>query len=209
VSNTVTPQAGNRARGPSDGGPDVDHRIKLLCRVCFDGIFIVDDDRRLIGVSRMGAKLLGAPRKELAGRRLDDFTPSTQQVALKRIWDEFQRSGEHHGTWEVQRADGSRIPIEYRAATDYGQGEHLVAARSLAARDGSDLPDRSPGWCLTAREREVLQLAAYGNSTREIAELLFLSPGTVKTHFQRAYAKLGTHDRSAAVAECMRREIIR
>jgi DNA-binding NarL/FixJ family response regulator len=67
---------------------------------------------------------------------------------------------------------------------------------------------RQDGASLTAREREVLQLATRGHSTHEIAEVLFLSSATVKTHFQRAYAKLGVRDRASAVAECLRRGLI-
>jgi HD-GYP domain-containing protein (c-di-GMP phosphodiesterase class II)/DNA-binding CsgD family transcriptional regulator len=66
--------------------------------------------------------------------------------------------------------------------------------------------DRPP--TLTPREREVLQLAADGRSGRDIAGALVLSPGTVKTHFQNIYAKLGAHDRAAAVAAGLRRGII-
>jgi DNA-binding NarL/FixJ family response regulator len=62
---------------------------------------------------------------------------------------------------------------------------------------------------LTPRELEVLQLAAEGRSTSEIADALYLSSVTVKTHFQHIYKKLGARDRTAAVAECMRRGLIR
>jgi DNA-binding NarL/FixJ family response regulator len=61
---------------------------------------------------------------------------------------------------------------------------------------------------LTARELEVLQLAAEGRSTSEIAGSLYLSPVTVKTHFHHIYKKLAVSDRTAAVAECMRRGLI-
>jgi DNA-binding CsgD family transcriptional regulator len=61
---------------------------------------------------------------------------------------------------------------------------------------------------LTPREVEVLQLGAEGRSTREIADVLFVSPGTVKTHFQHVYEKLGSRDRAAAVAEALRRGLI-
>jgi DNA-binding NarL/FixJ family response regulator len=61
---------------------------------------------------------------------------------------------------------------------------------------------------LTPREVQVLQLAARAFSAAEIAEELFLSPATVKRHFERAYARLGVSDRAAAVAEAMRQGFI-
>jgi DNA-binding NarL/FixJ family response regulator len=52
---------------------------------------------------------------------------------------------------------------------------------------------------LTDREREVLSLVAYGLSNDEIADRLFLSPLTVKSHINRAMAKLGVRDRAQLV----------
>lgn len=61
---------------------------------------------------------------------------------------------------------------------------------------------------LTKRELEVLRFLAMGHTNRQIAEQLFISPDTVKTHLEHIYQKLGTPDRTAAVAEAMRRQII-
>jgi DNA-binding NarL/FixJ family response regulator len=59
------------------------------------------------------------------------------------------------------------------------------------ARDGADLPPRA----VTDREEEVLKLVAEGHSTREIAELLFISVKTVERHRSNIFAKLGLRDR--------------
>jgi DNA-binding NarL/FixJ family response regulator len=52
---------------------------------------------------------------------------------------------------------------------------------------------------LTDREREVMALAATGLSNDEIAERLFMSPATAKTHVSRAMVKLGARDRAQLV----------
>ena len=62
---------------------------------------------------------------------------------------------------------------------------------------------------LTARELQILHQIAEGHSAPTIGRMLELSPATVKTHLQNLYEKLGVSDRAAAVAEGMRRGILR
>ncbi|MEU3341034.1 response regulator [Streptomyces sp. NPDC002144] len=77
-----------------------------------------------------------------------------------------------------------------------------LIARFLAQGDPSDGhdPARSERLdALTVREREVLVQVAGGHSNDEIAERLEVSPLTVKTHVNRAMAKLGARDRAQLV----------
>ncbi|MBD0419984.1 response regulator transcription factor [Streptomyces sp. TRM S81-3] len=90
-------------------------------------------------------------------------------------------------------------------------GEALLspaATKGLIARflaqEGTADADRDPVRAerldtLTGREREVLVQVAAGHSNDEIAERLEVSPLTVKTHVNRAMAKLGARDRAQLV----------
>jgi DNA-binding NarL/FixJ family response regulator len=60
-------------------------------------------------------------------------------------------------------------------------------------------PSGQPPDGLTTREAEVLALLASGLSNAEIAQRLYLSHATVKTHINRIFAKTGARDRAQAV----------
>jgi DNA-binding NarL/FixJ family response regulator len=77
----------------------------------------------------------------------------------------------------------------------------LLAATSPAAAS----PDPPDG--LTQREAEILGLIARGLTNGEIAERLFLSSHTIKTHINRIFAKTGSRDRVAAIGYAQRHNI--
>ncbi|MEA2398982.1 MAG: two-component system, NarL family, nitrate/nitrite response regulator NarL [Thermoleophilaceae bacterium] len=75
-------------------------------------------------------------------------------------------------------------------------------AAEIRLRSAQDRP------LLTQREQEVLGLVADGCSAPSMATQLHVSQGTVKSHLQHLYQKLGVSDRAAAVAEAMRRGLL-
>ena len=95
------------------------------------------------------------------------------------------------------------LAVEQRLAAQATGPE--VGLPSAAGASAFGPPARG---ALSPREREVLQLAADGRSALEIAQALVLSPGTIKTHFHRIYAKLEARDRAGAVATGLRRGLI-
>jgi DNA-binding NarL/FixJ family response regulator len=72
----------------------------------------------------------------------------------------------------------------------------LISAFVTRTRDVGPLPDLA---LLTDREREVMGLVATGLSNDEIAERLYVSVNTAKTHVSRAMIKLGARDRAQLV----------
>jgi transcriptional regulator EpsA len=61
---------------------------------------------------------------------------------------------------------------------------------------------------VTDRERQVLQWVRDGKSNHEIAELLAISPLTVKNHVQKILRRLGASNRTQAVAEAIARGLL-
>ena len=62
---------------------------------------------------------------------------------------------------------------------------------------------------LTNREREVLDLIAQGKSNQEIAEILFITLKTVKTHVSNILAKLGVEDRTQAAIYAFKHGLVK
>jgi len=61
---------------------------------------------------------------------------------------------------------------------------------------------------LTAREIEVLEMVADGQTSRQIGDLLFISENTVKNHIRNILDKLGLHSRNEAVLYAVRENLI-
>jgi len=95
------------------------------------------------------------------------------------------------------------MPVLYSGSGDLGQGEG--GARALHERARTELaatgarPRRevllSGPASLTPSERRIADLAAAGQSNREIAQALFVTPKTVEYHLRNSYRKLDISSR--------------
>ncbi len=115
--------------------------------------------------------------------------------------------------YEALRAGASGFLLKRAPAEDLVAGIRIVAAgdallapsitRRLLSHFATPPTPRSEDVSLlirlTQREREVFELLAQGLSNSEIAERLFLSEGTVKTHVNHIFEKLEVRDRTQAV----------
>lgn len=100
--------------------------------------------------------------------------------------------------------------VLYSTVMAVGRGETVIPAalqaglaKEIRARHADDQP------LLTAREVEVLRHIADGLSAPEIAHEMVLGVTTVKTHLHHIYEKLEVSDRAAAVAQALRRGLLR
>lgn len=92
-------------------------------------------------------------------------------------------------------------PLDFSAIERLGGQIHLDYARDLQMECRFTL---APTIQLTNREQEVLTLAAQGKTNREIADMLVVSPRTVKFHLDNVYSKLGVNSRTEAAVEALR-----
>ncbi len=72
-----------------------------------------------------------------------------------------------------------------------------------------DLRAISPEIALTPREREILNLIAAHKTDRQIAEILYITPGTVRVHVHTILHKLSASDRKQAVAIALQNQLLK
>jgi DNA-binding CsgD family transcriptional regulator len=168
---------------------------------------MVDATRRLVEVNRPAELALRLSLVEVRTYLIDDLTPDHLNGVVQGAWARLLDTGCVAGRYQVAATDGIPFDIVYCGLANVLPGLHLIAfAPAYWPADELGLLDHglSPGGSLTARETEVLSLAAAGLSGPELAAELVLSPKTVNTHFKNIYAKLGVRTRAAAVAWAMR-----
>jgi two-component system, NarL family, nitrate/nitrite response regulator NarL len=129
-----------------------------------------------------------------------DASPSTRVLLLSATDDPAAVSTAlHRGAagFLSKETDSDVLATHVR---DIAAGVTVLDARSAAAVAAQLREPANTDHALSAREVEVLRLVADGLSNPEIGKALFVAASTVKTHLERAYAKLGVSDRAAAVA---------
>lgn len=169
-------------------------------------------DQRLWLTRLMAAALPStAPAKAVAlGRSASDQTRGLGQAedlrhaALALAY--FGRGDERTAldNLAAQSSEPGRVPALLLEALAPG----LAAAASGRTADATSDPSASGPVQFTTRELDVLGLLAKGHRRSEIAERLFLSINTVKSHQRTLYRKLGVGRAPAAILEARRRGLL-
>jgi two-component system, NarL family, response regulator NreC len=144
-------------------------------------------------------------------RRLPDVRVLIVSMYSEEVFVSQALQAGAHGFLLKDAADSDLV----RAVTDLLNGKSFFSpavskvvlndyVRQLAARGVTDRFDT-----LSEREREVFQLIAEGNSNKDIAGLLNISPGTVETHRARIMEKLDVHSVAEIVLYAVRKGIVR
>lgn len=190
-------------------------------RVVRDGLTVIlsaMNDIRVAGVAKDGAEAVAQAEHHDADvvlmdlrmpgvdgieatRRLRTASPGTAVVALTTyLDDESVLAALQAGATGYLTKNASAEDI-HRAIHAAAAGQTLLdaeaAARLLGATrpvDPAETPEK-----LSPRERDVLRLIAQGLTNAEIADRLFISGATVKTHINQIFAKTHSRDRAQAI----------
>lgn len=111
-------------------------------------------------------------------------------------------------TREVQAADVVEAVHRIARGETYVSPAIVTRMVNTYVLRGPDPATEDPYEALSERSREVLRLAAYGHSNREIARTLHLSEQTVHSHRATIMEKLGFHDRVELLRYALRRGVI-
>lgn len=177
-------------------------------------------DLRLVGAAGDGAGALEliaerSPAVAVVDARLEAAAPaivrrlrSTRVIFVATEPD----SGSVYSALEAGAAGYlSKRDDEYAihaAISRAADGEIVLSPEAQTALAHRIQAEPRPDGGLSGREHEVLELAADGLSTTEMAARLYLSRATIKTHLAHLYVKLGVSDKTAAVATGLRRRLI-
>jgi DNA-binding CsgD family transcriptional regulator len=177
-------------------------------------MLIADDQRRWVTGNIAACDLLGIPREEIPWRTMDEFTLPNERKRLEEQWAAFLASGGAEGWYQLYVPDRGPVPVEFSATANVLPARHLsvfIPSDEASAEQEKGALASKATWApvvqegggrlqLTERESEVMTLVASGLQSADIAEHLFLSPETVKSHVHNALGKLGAHTRAHAVA---------
>jgi len=142
--------------------------------------------------------------RDLVGHVVDVLiAPSWQERAL-RDWGSLLHRGRLEGEREWLCSDRSVVHVEIAAAKVAVEGRDLILCVVLESKTVSPVrrPRRAPGaeGKLTPREREIVSNLALGYRVHEIADKLYISPSTARTHIRNAMDKLGARSQAQLVA---------
>jgi DNA-binding NarL/FixJ family response regulator len=161
----------------------------------------------LMDVRMPGVDGVEATRTIVASRTADELGREPVRVVMLSTYNQSEV------VYNALRAGASGFLLKDCGGPQLVAGIRVIAAgdgllapavtrdliREFASRPDERLPVPEQVKSLTSKEREVLSLMARAQSNAQIAALLGVSEGTVKTHVSHVFRKLDAHDRAHAV----------
>jgi DNA-binding response OmpR family regulator len=193
------------------------------------GILIVDDDARFAALAESVLAEAGYLCRTAASGEVALAAARSQQPRIVLLdvylpvmsgYDVCRRLRERYGlsvgiiflsglrTESYDQIAGLELGGDDYLSKPFDPGELVARVRSLARRLPAAAAREQPEHALTARELEVLALAAKGLPQKQVAQELSISRKTVGTHMSHIFEKLGVHSQGQAVAAAQELDLL-
>ena len=170
---------------------------------------IVDADRQVVSANGALQRVLSRAEEEVVGRSIDESLPPADRRTIADRWRAMLTRGEAHGVQDLVVGRDVHKSVSYAAHVAHVGGRLVILVVLMAAeRDRAVVGSDSPPAPLTPRELEVIRRVALGATSREIADDLFVTTETVRTHVRNAMAETGTKTRAHLVAAAICRGLL-
>ena len=111
-----------------------EQKLRAVFETALDAIFITDDERRYVDVNPAGCEYLGVAKRDLIGRRIDEFVPPSRLATIEADWAEYIAGGPMLAEWESRRRDGTVRVAEASARPNFLPGLHIAFFRDVTER---------------------------------------------------------------------------
>jgi DNA-binding CsgD family transcriptional regulator len=201
------------ARHMSPGPDGRDHASPVLGSV-FDESHIpmalLDRERRYLKINDAALRLFRYEAEEVLGTRAGRSARDMDPIAGDAQWEQLVSDHQTYGERVLEHSSGAPIRISFAAHATWFNGQWAALVVVLSAHlepAGIELiktvePDTSGTVVtkLTPRECEIVRRVALGQSTKQIADEIYLSRHTVRTHVRNAMIKTGAHTSAQLVS---------
>ncbi|MDX6439451.1 MAG: two-component system, cell cycle sensor histidine kinase and response regulator CckA [Gaiellaceae bacterium] len=111
-----------------------EQKLRAVFDMAIDAIFITNDDRRYVDVNPAACEYYGVAKRDLIGRKVEDFLPPHRSATIEEDWAAFLQGGPIRAEWETQMIDGTIQVADASARPNFLPGLHIAFFRDITER---------------------------------------------------------------------------
>jgi PAS domain S-box-containing protein len=125
----------------AENGPkELELLFRAITQHPFAPILVVDNDGNYKDANPGAGKLLGRPREQIVGCRIDEFADPSFRPQIPKLWRKFLETGEQKGMFKLAGPDGKPRDVEYAVKANVLPVRHV-----LLLNDAATSPQREEG----------------------------------------------------------------